>query len=184
VGVLVQTNFGGILSINGVPVGIELAKLSQSGELGWSYSIPSNAAAGWDQIADVDGSCMIVVATNAPLDSRNLERLCKRAFTGLAKTGSVYSNGSGDYIIAFSTVNRVPHNMPSNRIVQANAVHNDRMGPLFQAVVDATEEAIINSLFMATDVMNAAGTSISRRALPIDVTLKIMERYGKYIPAP
>jgi D-aminopeptidase len=187
VGVLVQTNFGGILSINGVPVGIELAKRSGTGpgKLGWTYGNPSNAAPGWEQIADVDGSCMIVVATDAPLDSRNLERLAKRAFAALAKTGSVYSNGSGDYVIAFSTApgNRVPHNMPTSRIVNANSVHNDRMGPLFQGVVDAAEEAIINSLFMATDVLNVNG-SIARRALPIDVTLEIMEEFGKYIPAP
>ena len=182
IGVLVQTNFGGVLSINGVPVGIELAKLGGTDpRWPYTYSSPSNAAAGWQQIADVDGSCMIVVATDAPLDSRNLERLCKRAFVGLGKTGSAYSNGSGDYIIAFSTANRVPHAMPSSRIVQANVVHNDRMGGLFQAVVDATEEAIINSLFKATDI--TVGTT-TRRALPIDVTLDIMEQYGKYIPAP
>ena len=181
VGALVQTNFGGILSINGVPVGIELSKRSGTGpgQLGWNYGTPSNAAPGCEQIADVDGSCMIVVATDAPLDSRQLERLAKRAFTALAKTGSVYSNGSGDYVIAFSTApgNRVPHSMPADRIAKARVVHNDRMGPLFQGVVDAVEEAIINSLFMATDTG-------SRRALPIDVTLEIMAQYGKYIPAP
>ena len=182
IGVLVQTNFGGVLSINGVPVGIELAKLNGADpRWPYRYSAPSNAAEGWQQIADVDGSCMIVVATDAPLDSRNLERLCKRAFAGLGKTGSAYSNGSGDYIIAFSTAYRIPHNMPGSRIVQANVVHNDRMGGLFQAVVDATEEAIINSLFKATDT--TVGTTTSR-ALPIDVTLDIMEQYGKYIPAP
>jgi D-aminopeptidase len=161
-------------------VGIELAKMSASGDLGWSYSIP-NAAPGWQQIADVDGSCMIVVATDAPLDSRNLERLCKRAFTGLARTGSTFSNGSGDYIIAFSTAekNRVPHNMPSSRIVQADSVHNDRMSPLFQAVVEATEEAIINSRFKATDTTIGNTT---RRALPIDIALDIIQKYGKYVP--
>ena len=97
----------------------------------------------WQQIADVDGSIMIIVATDAPLDNRNLERLSKRAFIGLGKTGSVVSNGSGDYIIAFSTApgNRMPHSMPSTRVKDNTFVHNDAMTPLFQAVIEATEEA-------------------------------------------
>lgn len=133
VGVLVQTNFGGVLNIDGVPVGEELNKYYLRDQLNES----------------ADGSCMIVVATDAPLDARNLERLAKRAFMGLAKTGGIASNGSGDYVIAFSTDSsvRVPHSAPD--LLSQKMLSNDAMSPLFMAAIEATEEAIINSLFAA-----------------------------------
>ena len=134
VGVLVQTNFGGVLQIDGVPVGEELKKFYLSDQLNET----------------VDGSCMIVVATNAPLDARNLERLAKRAFMGLAKTGGIASNGSGDYVIAFSTDSslRIPITIVPAFIKQA-VLHNDAVTPLFMAAIEATEEAILNSMFKA-----------------------------------
>ena len=123
VGVLVQTNFGGVLNIDGVPVGEELKKYYLSDKLNETP----------------DGSCMIVVATDAPLDARNLERLAKRAFMGLAKTGGIASNGSGDYIIAFSTDSslRIPYDAP-DKLLQ-NVLSNDAMSPLFMATIEATE---------------------------------------------
>jgi D-aminopeptidase len=186
VGVLVQTNFGGVLEINGAPVGVELSNMINpaTGNPWPAYPNKDAVEQQWaQQVQDVDGSCMIIVATNAPLDFRNLERLSKRAFAGLGKTGSVYSNGSGDYIIAFSTASwiRMPHSVPSiastNGCISADVVHNDAMSPLFQAVIEATEEAIINSLFMATDTTSGTAT---RYALPIDQTLEILEKYGRF----
>lgn len=161
VGVLVQTNFGGILTINGAPVGRELGqyylKKETSGGVG--------AAARTDS---PDGSIMVVVATDAPLAHRNLERLARRALAGVARTGSSFSNGSGDYVIAFSAMSL------AERAAQPE-VSNDAMSPLFEAVIEATEEAIYNSLFLATTVQGAHGTA---RALPIDATLAILRRYG------
>ena len=161
VGVLVQTNFGGVLEIAGVPIGKELGN--------YPY---------YDQIQkDADGSCMIVVLTDAPLDSRNLERLAKRAFLGMGKTGAIGSNGSGDYIIAASTAKdlSVPYKMTSKSINQ-NVLHNDAMSPLFAAVIEATEEAILNSMFMADD-MTGNGNTI--KALPKQKVLDLMKKYGR-----
>jgi len=124
VGVLVQTNYGGILTINGRPVGRELGQYYLKNEL-----------------ANADGSIMIVIATDAPVDARNLERMGARAMMGLARTGAAGTNGSGDYAIAFSTARNA-----------ASLVKNDDMSPLFLATIEATEEAIYNSLFKATDV--------------------------------
>jgi D-aminopeptidase len=165
VGVLVQTNFGGVLQINGVPVGKELNKFYLSDKL--------NDAA--------DGSCMIVLATDAPLDSRNLERLAKRAFMGLAKTGGIASNGSGDYVIAFSVDStiRVPHNATSP-LQQMNVLNNDAVTPLFMAAIEATEEAIINSLFAATDMKGKGGNMI--KALPVQQVIDIMKKYNRISP--
>ena len=180
VGVLVQTNFGGVLEINGAPVGVELSNMGKGYP---SYPNQGPLEEQWKQINDVDGSCMIIVATNAPLDSRNLERLSKRAFAALAKTGSVYSNGSGDYVIAFSTAPgiRMPYSAPSiastGGCISADTVHNDAMSPLFQAVIEAAEEAIINSLFKATDTTSG---NVTRKALPIEDTLMILEKYGRF----
>lgn len=160
VGVLVQTNFGGVLQIDGIPVGEELKKYYLNDEL--------NKAA--------DGSCMIVVATDAPLDSRNLERLAKRAFMGLAKTGGIASNGSGDYVIAFSVDStlRIAHN--SNTPLQTTTVlRNDNVSPLFMAAIEATEEAIINSLFMATTMKGRRGRTVE--ALPLNKVITILNRY-------
>lgn len=162
VGVLVQTNFGGVLQINGVPVGEELGKFYLHDELNNS----------------VNGSCMMVVATNAPLDSRNLERLAERAFMGLAKTGGIASNGSGDYVIAFSTHDslRVPHNPPSP-LQKAVVLHNDFTSPLFMAAIEATEEAIINSLFAAVTTRGRRGHTVE--AIPLEKVLDIMRKYNR-----
>ena len=159
VGVLVQTNFGGVLEIAGVPVGQKLNKFYLRDEL-------NNT---------VDGSCMIVIATNAPLDARNLERLAKRAFMGLAKTGGIASNGSGDYIIAFSTDSslRVPHN--AGKILPQNVLSNDEMTPLFLAAIEATEEAIINSLFAAETMTGKKKRTVE--ALPIKKVVEIFKNY-------
>jgi len=160
IGVLVQTNFGGVLQIAGVPVGKELKKFSFSNEL----------------LNNVDGSCMIVVATNAPLDNRNLTRLAKRAFMGLAKTGGIASNGSGDYVIAFSTapVMRIPHKINS-KLQKQEVVPNDLMSPLFMAAIEATEEAILNSLFIAETTTGYKNHSIE--ALPLKKVIEILKQY-------
>jgi len=164
VGVLVQSNFGGVLQIDGVPVGEELRKYYFSDKLNETP----------------DGSCMIVVATNAPLDARNLERLAKRAFMGLAKTGGIASNGSGDYVIAFSTDStvRVPH-QPNNKLHTTAVVHNDDMSPLFMAAIEATEEAILNSLFKAETMSGKQKRTVE--ALPLDKVIPLLKKY-KSIP--
>lgn len=161
VGVLVQTNFGGVLKVDGVPVGKALHKYYMSDQLNYSP----------------DGSCMIVVATDAPLDARNLKRLAKRAILGLGRTGGIESNGSGDYVIAFSTytANRVPYD--SDRATRAvTVVRNDAMSPLFMAAIEATEEAIINSLFHAETMTGRDGDKVE--ALPVDRVLRMMEKHG------
>lgn len=145
VGVLVQTNFGGELTIAGVPVGRELRTGGSGG-------------------GSADGSIIMVVATDAPVDARNLRRMANRAVWGLARTGSTGSNGSGDYAIAFSTV-RNP----------ARLVTNDEMSPLFVAVIEATEEAIYNSLFKAVTV---TGNGHTVEALPIERTRGLLRKYG------
>lgn len=161
VGVLVQTNFGGVLSIDGVPVGEELKKHYLSEQLN----------------EKADGSCMMVVATDAPLDTRNLERLAKRAFMGLAKTGGIAHNGSGDYIIAFSTDSalRVPFNAPE--ILQQKVLSNDAVSPLFMAAIEATEEAIINSLLAAETMKGKNGRVIE--ALSTDRLKEILKKYNR-----
>ncbi len=162
VGVLVQTNFGGVLQIDGVPVGEAL------GNYAFKNSIEGS----------VDGSCMIVVATDAPLDARNLERLAKRAMMGLGKTGGIASNGSGDYVIAFSSaeVVRVSHSS-TDKLYTSSIVKNDDMSPLFLATIEATEEAIINSLFAAKTMTGRDGNSIE--GLPVEKVLEIMRKAGR-----
>ena len=158
-GVLVQSNFGGILTINGAPVGEELKNHYLATEVPY----------------DVDGSVMIIVATDAPITSRNLERLAKRAFLGIAKVGGFASNGSGDYVIAFSTNDSVRNRVNDNersRVIEE--LDNNAMTPLFLAAVEATEEAILNSLFMATDLSGHHGT---QKALPIPEVLEILKTY-------
>jgi D-aminopeptidase len=142
VGVLVQTNHGGILQINGIPVGQRLAGPQMK--------------KGTD--AKADGSCMIVVATDAPLDSRNLKRLARRALLGIARTGGYYSNASGDYAVAFSTAPevRVPLRSPSPTFTPT-LLRDERMSPLFLAAAEAAEEAILNSLFKAQRMEGADG---------------------------
>lgn len=160
VGVLVQTNFGGVYDLNGVPVAEELGRLPAS----YSY--------------DTDGSCMIVVATDAPLGARNLERLAKRAMMGLARTGGIASNGSGDYVVAFSVAeeNRIPHS-PDEAVRAVTTLENDRMSPLFLAVIEATEEAIHNSLFAAETMTGREGRTIE--ALPVEQVIRMMKKYNK-----
>jgi D-aminopeptidase len=122
-----------------------------------------------------DGSIMIVVATDAPLSSRNLERLASRAIVGLARTGASMTNGSGDYVIAFSTAAEVRRDPSVRAPVTIRDLPNDAMSPLFQAVAEATEEAILNSLFRAT---TTTGNGTTVEALPIDRTLEILRRYN------
>jgi D-aminopeptidase len=162
VGVLVQTNFGGVLQIDGVPVGKELGKFSFSDEL----------------LNNADGSCMIVVATDAPLDHRNLLRLAKRAIIGMGKTGGIESNGSGDYVIAFSTADslRVPY-IAKQQISNNPVLQNDDMSALFMATIEATEEAIINSLFAAETITGMDGHTVE--SLPLDKVLPILKKYNR-----
>jgi len=161
VGVLVQTNFGGVLTVDGVPVGEEMKKYYLRDQLN----------------VDADGSCMIVVATDAPLDARNLERLAKRAFMGLARTGGIASNGSGDYVIAFSADStlRVPFNTPAT--LTQTLLSNDSVSPLFLAAIEATEEAIINSLLAAETIKGKNGRTAE--ALPHDKLKAILEKYNR-----
>ena len=161
VGVLVQSNYGGILQVLGAPVGRELDRYFLKQEL---------------DRGDADGSIMIVVATDAPLEPRNLERLAARAMVGLGRTGAAMSNGSGDYAIAFSTaegVRRTPQRRGALHAVET--LPNDLLSPLFQAAAEATEEAIYNSLFRATTTRGYRGTG---EALPLDRVREILERYG------
>jgi len=157
VGVLVQTNFGGDLRIQGVPIEIKVGAQHAA-------PLPQNG----------DGSIIMVVATDAPLDHLRLERLANRALAGLARTGSSMSNGSGDYVIAFST--RRPAVRPSDRLTDSTeVVRNDVMSGLFQATIDATEEAIYNSMLRAETVRGYRGVV---RALPVDSTITILKRHG------
>jgi D-aminopeptidase len=157
--VLVQTNFGGVLQIGGAPVGVELGQ----------YMFRESS-----REKKEDGSCMIVVATDAPLSSRNLGRLASRALLGLGRTGGNESNGSGDYVIAFSTAEalRDPYESESHLNSYAE-LRNDHMSILFQAVIEATEEAIINSLFAAETMKGRDGRTI--KALPIERTLEVLK---------
>ena len=163
VGVLVQTNFGGILTIDGVPVGRELGRYAFG---------PPPAGPG-------DGSCMIVVATDAPLDARDLRRLAARAVFALARTGSSYSNGSGDYAIAFSTSTemRTRHGETAPR--PRATLPSEAVSPLFEAVLEATEEAVYNSLFRATTV---SGRGQTVEAIPLDQVRAILKKYGRGRP--
>ncbi len=167
VGVLVQTNFGGFLNVDGVAVGEKL------GGYPWQK-----------EIACAAGSIMMVVATDAPIDARNLERVAKRAFMGLAKAGGIASNGSGDFAIAFSTAkeNRVPHNTKKLEKLQNVNVANDDMTPIFMATIEATEEAVVNSLFKAKDVKGYNGKVT--KALPVDQVLEMLKAEGKIVKQP
>ena len=171
VGVLVQTNFGGVLTINGAPVGRELGRYYLKDELTEKQNNP-------------DGSVIIVIATDAPLDARNLNRMAARAMMGLARTGASASNGSGDYAIAFSTAPDVrikplsqnERNTPRN----LKSLANDDTSPLFLAVIEATEEAIYNSLFKAT---TTTGRGHTVEALPLDRTVEILRKHGLSMPS-
>jgi len=182
VGVLVQTNFGGILTINGAPVGRELGRYYLKDELGRTDS--SQCKPGQKDLTDLslcdsaDGSIIIVIATDAPIDYRNLQRLAARSMLGLARTGAAGSNGSGDYAIAFSTAPELRiRSSSANRNPKPNAslLSNDSMSPLFLAVIEATEEAIYNSIFRATTI---TGRGHTVDALPLDRTLEILRKHG------
>ena len=170
VGVLVQTNFGGVLTIAGAPVGQELRQYYLRQEL-------QQAGSGKDK---ADGSCMIVVATDAPVDARNLKRLAARALLGVSRTGSSASNGSGDYAIAFSTApqvrihanEKVTNDKSLTRSVEV--MINDAMSPLFLAAIEATEEAVYNSMFKA---MTMTGNGHTVEALPIERTVEILKEH-------
>ncbi len=162
VGVLVQTNFGGVLQIDGVPVGEELNR--------FSFSRNVNRGA--------DGSCMIVVATDAPVDARNLERIARRAIMGLARTGGIGSNGSGDYVIAFSVARQnLIDSSERSPLVKSEFLRNNSVSPLFLATIEATEEAIYNSLFAAQTMTGRDDHTIDK--LPIEEVLRIMRKYNK-----
>ncbi len=170
VGVLVQTNFGGVLSIAGAPVGKELGRYAFRDQL---EGTKAEASVVGDDKAD--GSCMIVVATDAPVDARNLKRLAARAIMGMARTGAAGSNGSGDYVIAFSTAPELRIRPgEANKPNAATVLGNEAMSPLFLAVIEATEEAIYNSLFRATTV---TGRGHTVEALPLDKTLQILREH-------
>ena len=200
VGVLVQSNFGGILTIAGAPVGRELGKYYLKEELERANSdktrqgkaekrsnansqasniAQSDALQMSNEVSDkADGSIIIVIATDAPLDERNLRRLAARAMMGLARTGSSASNGSGDYVIAFSTASEVRIKNPAgnpNVPRQIALLPNNAMSPLFEAVIEATEEAIYNSLFRATTI---TGRGRRVEALPIEKTVEILKKYN------
>jgi len=165
VGVLVQSNFGGVLTIAGAPVGQELGQYYLRKEL--------EAA---DKKNNPDGSCMMVIATDAPIDARNLKRLAARAWVGMARTGSSASNGSGDYAIAFSTAPQVRINTTDKSLTRhIEVLTNDAMSPLFEAVIEATEEAIYNSMFRAT---TTTGNGHTIEALPVDKTVEILKKYA------
>jgi len=168
VGVLVQSNFGGQLTIAGVPV---WKSLPDPAEYARSLKVPPPSTG--------DGSIMMVVATDAPLDAANLQRLARRALVGLARTGSVMSNGSGDYVIAFSTAKENLRN-PDVSVQPARSVAGEGMTPLFEATAEATEEAIVNSLFRAHTVHGNRGTAA---ALPLKPVLDALRRAGALSPA-
>lgn len=158
VGVLVQSNFGRELVINGVPFSREIRATTLRKTQG-----------------SEEGSCMIVIATDAPLSPRNLGRLAKRSFNGMARTTTVMTNGSGDYAIAFSTAYHIPNDNHKQAIARPAEIANDDMNPFFQAVEEATQEAIYNSLFMATTVTGYRGHTVE--AIPIDAVIRICKKY-------
>jgi D-aminopeptidase len=161
VGVIVQSNYGGILQVLGAPVGRELGQ----------YAFKREAESPGDR---GDGSCVMVIATDAPLSDRNLERLAARAIMGLSRTGSSASNGSGDYVLAFSTATQVRRQFNAQRLA-TEELANEPMSGLFQATVEATEEALYNSLFMATTTKSNGRTV---EALPLDKLKEILDKYG------
>ncbi len=173
VGVLVQSNFGGILSMAGAPVGQELGRYSFQRSV--NPTRRDDADADWlDQDGDGQGSIMMIVATDAPLSPKSLERLAKRAIMGLARTGSFAGNGSGDYVIAFSTAESVRRRR-GERMRSVEDLPNTRMSGLFEAVVESTEEAIYNSILKATTVTGMGNTV---DALPIAETTEVLRRYN------
>lgn len=168
VGVLVQSNLlaGATLTMNGAPVGRELGKYAYKKELEENKKNPKKIRG---------GSIMIIVATDAPLDSRNLDRLARRAMMGLAKTGSVAENDSGDYVLAFSTSPSVRRVRASEKPLNVQSLLPSSMSPIFTAAVEATEEAIYNALLKATTI---EGRGNKLEALPIEATIRILKKYN------
>jgi len=196
VGVLVQTNFGGVLTIVGAPVGRELGRYYLKEELERAQANPRaskdkseqrDQASADARVPDqssvddaADGSVIIVIATDAPVDARNLRRMAARAMLGLARTGAAGSNGSGDYAIAFSSAPevrtiapRTPDGLYAPHTVKL--LSNDAMSPLFLAVIEATEEAIYNSLLRAA---TTTGNGHTVEALPLEQTIAILRKHG------
>ncbi|MER3430064.1 MAG: aminopeptidase [Blastocatellia bacterium] len=165
IGVLIQSNFGGVLTIAGVPVSREIEVPQSRGQTANQRTSGLPFTAG-------DGSIIMVIATDAPLDHRQLSRLAARAIAGLARTGSGMSNGSGDYVIAFSTANRITE----GNIRNTSLLANDAMSPLFQAVIEATEEAILNSILRAKTI---TGNGRTIEAIPIEKVREILRKYGR-----
>ena len=166
VGVLVQTNYGGVLTIGGAPVGQELGQYYLREEVRQAGAVKDSG----------NGSVMMVVATDAPMEARNLKRLAARAWLGVARTGSSASNGSGDYAIAFSTAEQVRIMTQEKSLTRPQEVMtNDAMSPLFEAVIEATEEAVYNSIFRATTT-TSNGHAV--QALPMEETKEILKKYG------
>lgn len=180
VGVLVQSNFGGVLQIAGAPVGKALgryafrAQVEGASQAEPGASSPNEGRPQEERDGESQGSIMIVVATDAPLSQRNLTRLGRRAVMGLSRTGSYASNGSGDYVISFSTADGV-RRRPGATVRNVEDLANERLSALFQATVEATEEAIYNSLLKAVPVASRWGR---REALPIPETLDVLRRHG------
>ncbi len=172
-GVIVQSNFGGVLMVDGVSVGQELGRYYLKDAVGSATKgIRIANAPGSD---NADGSIIIVIATDAPVDHRQLKRLASRSMIGLGRTGSSMTNGSGDYAIAFSTENRIKASDAKRNVT---VLGNDAMSPLFQAVIEATEEAILNSLFKATTV---TGNGRTVEALPLDKVRDVLKKYGRTV---
>ena len=172
-GALVQSNFGGILTIDGAPVGEELGRFSFREDLETENN-PKTDSIGWERADEGQGSIMIVIATDAPLSPLKLERLARRAIMGLAKTGSFAGNGSGDYVIAFSTSKEVRRPLNQTRL-QLQEISNDQMSALFQSVVEATEEAIYNSILKATTV---SGMGRTADAIDLNDLKKVLQKFN------
>jgi D-aminopeptidase len=167
VGVLAQTNFGGVLSMGGAPVGRELGRYA-------FQPPPSPGRPG----GEGDGSCMIVVATDAPLDARDLRRVAARAVFALARTGSSFSNGSGDFAIAFTTSADLRVKAGGGEFARRAILPTDAVSPIFQATLEATEEAIYNSLLQATKVSNRKVQGVEIEAIPVDRVVQILKKYN------
>ena len=177
VGVLVQSNYGGVLQMGGVPVGRELGQFAFKDAVAGSQDEAAKSLAQWSRgPADDrgDGSVIVVIATDAPLSDRNLRRLASRAMMGLGRTGSSASNGSGDYAIAFSTAHEVRRTFGVERL-RTEELANDQTSALFQGSVDAVEEAVYNSLLMAT---TETGNGTTVKAIPLEELREVLRRSG------